>query len=161
MRDDDELRTAAEAIDEFEEAIDVDLVKRGVDLVEDVERAWTSEHQGERKAKRSHRLFATGQDRQRADLLACRLDLQLDTRLGYLHDGVDILALGLGLRSGLILGGVGRVELDQFGRFDETEVPTATREEGADHLGEACLDRGIRRLEAIADLGAELAHQLA
>src|SRR5215210_5383873 len=47
VRDDDELRAVAVAADELEEAVDVGVVERGFDLVEDVERARPREEDGE------------------------------------------------------------------------------------------------------------------
>jgi hypothetical protein len=110
VSDHDQLRGVTKFFDDVDETTEVDIVKRGLDFVEDVEGARAGEHQGEREAKRSHRLITTREHRQGANFLARWLDFELDTRLGYLDDGVDILTLGLGLCTCLVFRGVGRIE---------------------------------------------------
>src|SRR6188472_3203536 len=47
VRDDDELRAVGVSLDETQEAVDVPVVERGLDLVHDVERAWAREEDRE------------------------------------------------------------------------------------------------------------------
>ena len=55
---------SAYALDEPQEAVDVAVVERGLDLVQDVERARAREEHGEQEAERDERLLAAGQQRQ-------------------------------------------------------------------------------------------------
>ena len=61
-----------------EEAVDVEVVERGLDLVEDVERARPGEEDGEQEGERGHRLLAARQQRQALHRLAGGRDLDLD-----------------------------------------------------------------------------------
>ena len=93
--DDDELGAVGVAAHELEEAVDVEVVERGLDLVEDVERARAREEHGEHERERDERLLAARQQRQPLHRLAGRRDLDLDARL-----------LGLGRSSAsALLGG--------------------------------------------------------
>ena len=94
VRDDDELRAVGEAAQEGEEAVDVEVVERGLDLVEDVERARPGEEDGEQERERGQRLLAARQQRQALGRLAGGRDLDLDA-------GVVVLLLLLGLGGGL------------------------------------------------------------
>ncbi len=49
---------SAAAPDEFQEAVDVAIVERGLDLVEDVERARPGEEDGKQECQRDERLLA-------------------------------------------------------------------------------------------------------
>ena len=82
VRDDDELRAVGEAAQEREEAVDVEVVERGLDLVEDVERARPGEEDGEQERERGQRLLAAGQQRQALGRLAGGRDLDLDAGVG-------------------------------------------------------------------------------
>ena len=78
VRDDDELGAVRVALHELEEAVDVDVVERGLDLVEDVERARPREEDGEHERERHQRLLAAGEQRQSLRRLAGWRDLDLD-----------------------------------------------------------------------------------
>ena len=78
MGDDDELGLARVRAQQLEEPVDVEVVERRLDLVEDVERARTGEEHREQERERGHRLLATGQQRQPLHLLPGRGDLDLD-----------------------------------------------------------------------------------
>jgi hypothetical protein len=67
---DDELRLLAELVHELEESVQVDVVERGLDLVHHVERRRATTEHGEQERERGQRTFATGQQRQLADVLA-------------------------------------------------------------------------------------------
>ena len=81
MRDDDELRALGEAAQEPDEAADVRVVERRLDLVEEVERARPREEEREEERQRAERLLAAGEKREPADALAGRAQLDLDARL--------------------------------------------------------------------------------
>ena len=78
VRDHDELRAVRGTAQEREEAVDVEVVERRLDLVEDVERARPGEEDGEQEGERSQRLLAAGEQRQALGRLAGRGDLDLD-----------------------------------------------------------------------------------
>ena len=78
MGDDDELGAVGEAPDQLQEAVDVGVVERGLDLVEDVEGAGSGEEDGEDEGERDQRLLAAGEQRELAGRLAGRRDLDLD-----------------------------------------------------------------------------------
>ena len=79
--DDDELGAVGEAADQLQEAVDVGVVERGLDLVEDVEGARPGEEDGEDEGQRDQRLLAAGEQRELAGRLAGRGDLDLDPEL--------------------------------------------------------------------------------
>ena len=73
-----QLGLLAELGDEAEEAVQVDVVERGLDLVHHVERRRPAAEHGEQERQRGERALATGQQRQLLDVLARRLGLDLD-----------------------------------------------------------------------------------
>ena len=131
MRDDDELRPLRELPQQPHEASDVRVVERRLHLVEQVERARPREEEREEERQRAERLLAAGEERQPADALARRAQLDLDPRL-------LVVALGLG----------------------EAEPPLAAGEQRRGHLGEVRLHRRIRLGEAAVDRLRQLAAQL-
>ena len=72
MRDDDELRPVGEAAQELDEAPDVRVVERGLDLVQEVEGARPGEEEREEERDRAERLLAAGEEREPRDALAGR-----------------------------------------------------------------------------------------
>ena len=58
---------------DLQETVDVEVVERGLDLVEDVERARPGEEDGEQERERGHRLLAAGEQRQALGRLARRV----------------------------------------------------------------------------------------
>ena len=64
--DDDELRAVGEAAQELDEAADVRVVQRRLDLVEQVERRRPREEDREQERDRGQRLLAAGEQRQAA-----------------------------------------------------------------------------------------------
>ncbi len=58
--DDDELRVVDEAVEHLDEAVDVRLVERGVELVEHAERAGLDHVDREQQRDGGHRALATG-----------------------------------------------------------------------------------------------------
>ena len=124
MRDDDELRAVGVAAEELDEAADVRVVERGLDLVEEVERARPREEEREEERDRAERLLAAGQEREPLHPLAGRAQLHLDAWLLVLA-----VVLGLG----------------------QPQAALAAREERRRHLREVLLD-GVERLgEAALD----------
>ena len=81
---DDELGPVGVAADELEEAVDVHVVERRLDLVEDVEGARPGEEHGEHERQRHQRLLAAREQRQPLRGLAGRRDLDLDAVVGPL-----------------------------------------------------------------------------
>src|SRR5581483_7629413 len=69
MRDHDELGAAGEAAEKLDEAADVRVVERGLDLVEQVERAGPGEEQREQERDRAERLLAAGEGERRVTRL--------------------------------------------------------------------------------------------
>ena len=88
MRDHDELGAVGVAAQELDEAADVGVVERGLDLVEEVERARLREEEREQERDRSERLLAAGEHPEARDLLPRRPELDL-------HPGLAALLLGL------------------------------------------------------------------
>ena len=101
---------SAWACEEVEVARDVEVVERGLDLVEDVERARLGEEDAEQEGDRGHRLLAAGEQRQALHRLARGRDLDLDAEVVV---GVDAGLVGRGLGVGGGLGG--RLGLDLGG----------------------------------------------
>ena len=81
VADDEQLRSLAELGDEAEEAVQVDVVERGLDLVHHVERRRAAAEHGEQERQRGEAALATRQQRQLLDVLAARLGLDLDARV--------------------------------------------------------------------------------
>jgi len=79
--DDDELGGLRVAAEELDEAADVRVVQRGLDLVEEVERAWSREEEREQERDRPKRLLTAGEQREPCHALADRPELDLDARL--------------------------------------------------------------------------------
>ena len=79
--DHDELRLVLVGPKEGQEALDVGVVERRLDLVKHIEGRWLGEHQREQEGDRGQRLLAAGEQRQRLDALAGRAHLELDPRL--------------------------------------------------------------------------------
>jgi hypothetical protein len=75
---DEQLRLAAELLDEPEEAVQVDVVERGLDLVHHVEGRRAAAEHGEQVRQRGEAALATRQQRQLLHVLAARLGLDLD-----------------------------------------------------------------------------------
>ena len=127
------------AAQEREEAVDVEVVERGLDLVEDVERARPGEEHGEQERERGQRLLAAGEQREALGRLARGRDLDLDAHL--------VLGRLLFLDRLLVLVVVGAAEHRARAGVlaDEPQRAAAAREEVADDLLEV-LGRGLERL---------------
>ena len=76
--DDHELGAVGEAADELQEAVDVGVVERRLDLVEDVEGRGPGEEDAEDEGERDQRLLAAGEQREPPRRLAGRRHLDLD-----------------------------------------------------------------------------------
>src|SRR5438309_4197285 len=129
MRDHDELRALAVLPQERDEAADVRVVERRLDLVEQIERTRPREEQGEEERDRTQRLLAAREKRQPLHSLARRPQLDLDSRLALLVLGVRQAQAPLAAR--------------EERRRDLFEIPL----HGVEGLGEAPLDR-LRQLRA-------------
>ena len=81
MRDDDELRVARHLAHEADEALVVDLVERGIDLIEQAEGARLVAKDREEERERGERALAAGEQSDRLRLLAWRLRDDLDPAL--------------------------------------------------------------------------------
>src|SRR5438132_11873115 len=88
MRDHDELRALAVLPQQRDEAADVRVVERRLDLVEQIERTRAREEEREEERDRAERLLAAGEKRQPLHLLAGRPQLDLDARLLLLVVGL-------------------------------------------------------------------------
>ena len=131
VRDDDELRAIGVAAQELDEAGDVRVVERGLDLVEEVEGARPREEEREEERDRAECLLAAGEERQPRDALPGRPQLDLDA-------GLAAFLLGL----------------------DEPQPALAAREERRRDLLEVLGDRRERLGEAPLDRRRELGAQL-
>ena len=100
MGHDDELGAVGVPAQEVEEAGDVEVVERGLDLVEDVEGARPGEKDREQEGDRGHRLLAAGEQREPLHGLAGGRDLDLDAEVLVGVAGV-LLDCGLRFRGGL------------------------------------------------------------
>src|SRR4051812_18712610 len=128
VRDDDELGAVAERPQHLEEAVDVEVVERGLDLVEDVERARAGEEHREQERQRGHRLLAAGEQRQALGGLARGRDLDLDAELVLGRDLV-VWRVVLGLRRRAAEDGPRARVL-----ADEAQAAATAREEVLDDL---------------------------
>jgi len=81
VRDDHELRLVAEAPEHVEEAVDVGIVERRVDLVEQAERRRLDEVDREQQRDRGERALAARHERDALQELAARLGHDLDLGL--------------------------------------------------------------------------------
>src|SRR5215207_553810 len=154
--DDDELRALREAAHEAEEAVDVDVVEGGLDLVQDVEGARPRHQHGEDEGQRDQRLLAAGEQRQPARRLARGRHLDLDTAVlggrGELPDlVVPLIVFGLLPREGT------RRAAD----VHPAQPAAAPREELGHHLLEAAGRRLEGLLEGRSDLPVGAADQRA
>src|SRR5207247_3378885 len=116
---------------ELDEAPDVRVVERGLDLVQKVEGARAREEEREEERDRPERLLAAREKREARDALARRLQLDLDPGL---------LAFPL--------------------RLAAYEPALAAREEGARDLREVALDGGVGPLEATLDGPGQVVSEL-
>src|SRR5215207_1932436 len=152
VRDDDELRAVGEAAQQRQEAVDVEVVERRLDLVENVERARPGEEDREQEGERGHRLLAARQQRQPLRRLARGRDLDLDA-----HAVLGRGFLGLGrLLDPLVVGGSALLGAAQHGAWAgvlayQPQPPPAAREQLADDLLEVLRGRRERLLERVAD----------
>src|SRR6185437_16635257 len=90
VRDHDELGAVRVAAQQLDEAADVRVVERRLDLVQEVEGARPREEEREEERDRTDRLLAAREQGQARDPLARGAQLDLDALLG-------LLAFGLGL----------------------------------------------------------------
>ena len=131
VRDDDELRAIGVAAQELDEARDVRVVERSLDLVQEVEGARPREEEREEERDRAERLLAAREQREPRDALAGRAELDLDSRL-----------------AALLL------------RLDEPQAALAAGKERRRDLLEVLRDRGERLREAALDRLGELGPEL-
>src|SRR5450631_4569686 len=78
VRDDDELRLVAELVDEVEEAVQVDVVERGFDLVEEIEGRRAGAEHREQVRERGEGPLTAGEQRESPDVLARWASFDLD-----------------------------------------------------------------------------------
>ena len=101
MGHDQELRLVTELIDEAEEALQVDVVERGLDLVHHVERRRARAKDGEEKGQCRHRSFPAGQQREASDVAAQRSHFDLHPGVEWIvGHGQDETALSAGKEHG-------------------------------------------------------------
>src|SRR5438874_7149779 len=135
VRDHDELGPIGVAPQQLDEAADVRVVERGFDLVQQIERAWTREEEGEEKRDRTKRLLAAREKRELGHALAGRAQLDLDPWLRTV---------------------VGTVLV----RLAQPQTALAAGEERLGDVGEVPLHGGERLLEAALDRLGQLLPQL-
>src|SRR5687767_15920644 len=88
MTDDQQLGMLAGVVEQVEEAVQVDVVEGGLDLVEDVEGAGAGPEDGEVEGQGDQAALAAREQRQAPDLLARRARLDLDAA------GQEVVGLG-------------------------------------------------------------------
>src|SRR4029079_352939 len=81
VADDDQLRLGTELRDQSQEAVEIDVIEGGLDLVHHVERARPGAEHREQVGQRGQRPLATGPQRQLAHVLARGRGLDLDARV--------------------------------------------------------------------------------
>src|SRR5947209_7736137 len=81
MRDDDELGPVGVAAQQLDEAADVRVVERRLDLVQEIERARPREEEREQERDCAEGLLAARQQREPLHLLADRAEMDLDAGL--------------------------------------------------------------------------------
>src|SRR5581483_437618 len=123
---------------ELGEPADVRVVERGLDLVEEVERARAGEEEREQERDRAERLLATREEREARHLLAGRPQLDLDA-------GLLPVLLGLCQPQAALAAREER-------RCDLVEVAL----DGGERLGEARLDRVRQVVTQPLELGEAL-----
>src|SRR5205807_3417368 len=79
--DDEQLGLVAELVHKVEEAMEVDVVEGGLDLVEQVEGGGPAAEDGEEEGERRQRALAAREQRELADVLAMGPSLDLDPRV--------------------------------------------------------------------------------
>ena len=159
--DDDELRAVRERAQDLQEAVDVEVVERGLDLVEDVERARPGEEDGEQERERGHRLLAAGEQRQALGRLARGRDLDLDAHLVVRAVADVLLVVGLGRRGSPRRPRRAAEDGARAGVLaHEPQVAAAAREEVADDLLEVLRRGGEGLLEGLLDAAVRVADQL-
>src|SRR5437879_13576344 len=84
MGNNNEMRAVGGAPQQINKAADVSVVKRGLHLVEEIERARPGQEEGEQERNRTERLLAAREKREPRDLLAGRPQLDLDAGLRLL-----------------------------------------------------------------------------
>src|SRR5918999_27357 len=150
VRDDDELGPVRVAADQLEEAVDVDVVERGLDLVQDVERARPGQEYGEHERQRHEGLLAARQQRQPLGGLAGRRNLDLDAGLALL---LLLVRIRLGRVRGVLAG-------DHRARavlgVDEPQAAATAREQVLDDVLEVLGSRLEGLLEALPDAAVGL-----
>src|SRR5437868_511205 len=82
VSDDHELTLAPKTSKHLSETADVGIVERGVDLVEDRERAWVDLVEGQHQGERRERSLPRGEKSHVLQPLARRLDQDLDAGAG-------------------------------------------------------------------------------
>src|SRR5689334_7074196 len=81
VRDHDELSSVGVAAEQLDEAADVRVVERRLDLVEEIEGTRPREEEREQEGDGTESLLAAGEERELRDALAHRAQLDLDSRL--------------------------------------------------------------------------------
>ena len=153
---------------QLEEAVDVEVVQRGLDLVEDVERARPGQEHREQEGQRGHRLLAAGQQRQALHFLAGRRDLDLDPEqvlLGLVRSSRRPPRRRRRLVALVVLALVAdRAAAEHprrpFALVDQPQPAAAAREQLRRHLLEVARGRLEHLLEALADLAVGVGDQL-
>ena len=165
MRHDDELCAGRVPTEERQETVDVDVVERRFDLVEDVERTGAREEDGKQERERRHRLLAAGQERQSLHFLAWRSDFDLDPI--EIIPGPLVVGLPHGVDGPILLlvrRGRQRRSAEHRSRpvplRDEAKTATASREQLRGEVLEVPGRRRERLLERLADLAIGLDDQL-
>ena len=168
MGDDDELRPLRIRAEQVEETIDVEVIERRLDLVEDVEGARAREEHGEEERERGHRLLPTGEQGQPLHRLAGGRDLDLDAEQILIAG--PVLPAGAGVDIGVLgpLRGIALEHRDgpaEDGRRaiplgDEPQTPVAAREQPRGEFLEVGGGRLEGLLEGLADLPVRVPNQL-
>src|SRR6266581_3670297 len=125
VRDDDQLGAFPQLLEDLQQPLQVRVVKRGLDLVKDVERRGPGFEDRDQEGDRGERPLAAGKQRQPLDLLARRPRLEVDA--GAEH------VVGLGQHQPALPAGEQRAE-------DLRELPRGVFVGGREHLLDPVID---------------------
>ena len=158
MGDDHELRPVGEAADQLQEAVDVGVVERRLDLVEDVERRRAGEENREHERERHERLLAAREQREAPRRLPRRrhLDFNACGVLGFASGRRRVLVTRV---TAFSVSGLASQHQPWPLGVDHPQAAAAAREEVLGQLLEVPL-RGLEGLlERRRDLAVRVADQ--
>src|SRR5581483_516637 len=156
VRDDHELGAIRKAPHELKEAVDVGVVQRRLDLVEDVEGRGPGEEDCEHECERDQGLLAPGEEREAARGLPRGGDLDLNAFIRSRLRGGGVARTLLRPADAILLAAQHQA---RAALLDQAEAATPPREEVLDQLLEVSLGGLERLLERGADAAVRVGDQ--